>query len=296
MDLKEQIIQEYLQQGCGYRKLQDKYGISRTTICKWVQIYQGVHGLQRTTKQRNHYLRDMDDPHKKRLPKKHPNEQDLEKNCCITKAITLGKTPGDALDTMINVAEEKLNIAIRKSLKPTVQEIKKVNSSISLQTICRLLGFTPQAYHKHQNKTLRLHMQEGLILEQIHLIRKLQPRCGGRKLFIELLSFFNQHNIKMGRDAFFDLLRRNKLLVRKLKRNVYTTMSKHHFRRYPNLAKDFIPMKAHELWVADITYIPTKHRHAYLFLITDAYSRKIVGFHLSDDMKVSSGIMALKKQ
>jgi hypothetical protein len=86
-------------------------------------------------------------------------------------------------------------------------------------------------------------MQQGLILEQIQLIRKLQPRCGGRKLFIELSSFFKQHHIKIGRDAFFDLLRRNKLLVRKLKRNVYTTMSKHHFRRYPNLANDFTPLK-----------------------------------------------------
>jgi transposase InsO family protein len=157
------------------------------------------------------------------------------------------------------------------------------------------LGYTPQAYHKHMSKTLRLHLQEGLVLQQIGLIRKYQPCCGGRKLFIELLPFFEQHNIKMGRDAFFDLLRRNKLLVRKRKRNIYTTISKHHFRRYPNLAKDFTPLKAHELWVADITYIPTRNRHAYLFLITDAYSRKIVGFHLSDDMKVSSGIIALKK-
>jgi len=138
-------------------------------------------------------------------------------------------------------------------------------------------------------------MQEGLILEQIGRIRKLQPRCGGRKLYVELQSFFGQSNIAIGRDKFFDLLRRNKLLVRKQKRNVYTTMSKHHFRRYPNLVADFTPLKAHELWVADITYIPTTHRHAYLFLITDAYSRKIVGFHLSDDMKVSSGILALKK-
>jgi len=166
---------------------------------------------------------------------------------------------------------------------------------VSLKTICRLLGYSPQAYHKHQTKTMRFHLQEGMILEQIQRIRKLQPRYGGRKLFVELQSFFVQHKIKMGRDVFFDLLRRNKLLVRKLKRNVYTTMSKHHFRRYPNLAKDFTPLKAHELWVADITYIPTHHRHAYLFLITDAYSRKIVGFHLSDDMKVSSGVMALKK-
>lgn len=99
----------------------------------------------------------------------------------------------------------------------------------------------------------------------------------------------------MGRDKFFELLKRNKLLVRKTKRNVYTTMSKHHYHRYPNLVKSFSPMKAHELWVADITYIPLKERFAYLFLITDAYSRKIVGFHVSDDMKVSSAVVALKQ-
>jgi putative transposase len=138
-------------------------------------------------------------------------------------------------------------------------------------------------------------LQEGMILQQIDTIRKLQPRCGGRKLFVELQPFLTQHQIIMGRDKFFELLKRNKLLLRKLKRNVYTTNSKHHFRRYSNLVKDFEPMKAHELWVADITYIPLKHRHAYLFLITDAYSRKIVGFNLSDDLKVSSGILALKK-
>lgn len=115
MDLKEQIIQEYLQQGCGYRKLQDKYGISRTTICKWVQIYQGTHGLQRTAKQQNHYLRDMDDAQKKRLPKKHSTQQDLQKKiAALEKQLEWEKLRADALDTMINVAEEKLNISIRK--------------------------------------------------------------------------------------------------------------------------------------------------------------------------------------
>ena len=109
-----------------------------------------------------------------------------------------------------------------------------------------------------------------------------------------LKSFFQEYHITIGRDQFFDILRRNKLLVRKTKRSVHTTNSKHHFRRYPNLAKDFTPLKAHELWVADITYIPLKHRFAYLYLITDAYSRKIVGFHVSDDMKVTSALMALK--
>lgn len=157
------------------------------------------------------------------------------------------------------------------------------------------MGFTPQAYHKHNKKQFLEHFNEGLILHEIDAIRKYQPRCGGRKLFIMLQPFFTQHHIHIGRDKFFHLLKRNKLLVRKTKRNVYTTMSKHHYHRYANLVKDFSPMKAHELWVSDITYIPLKERFAYLFLITDAYSRKIVGYHVSDDMKVSSAAVALKQ-
>ena len=115
MDLKDQIIQEYLQQGSGYRKLASKYGISRTTICKWVQIYQGIHGLDRTYKQQSHYLRDMNDPQKKRLPKKQFTPDDLQqKIATLEKQLQWEKLRADALDTLINVAEEKLNISIRK--------------------------------------------------------------------------------------------------------------------------------------------------------------------------------------
>ena len=154
---------------------------------------------------------------------------------------------------------------------------------------------TPQAYHKHQKRAVQKQVNEALIVQQIHLIRKHQPRCGGRKLLLMLAPFLQQQHIVIGRDAFFDLLSKNKLLVRKTKRGVYTTNSQHHFRRYPDISKDFVPLKAHELWVSDITYIPLKNRFAYLFLITDAYSRKIVGYYVSDDMKVSSAVVALKK-
>ena len=183
----------------------------------------------------------------------------------------------------------------KKAWSPTVKQLKQAHQSISIQQLCKLLGYTPQAYHKHNKKQFHQQYNEGLILYEIDVIRKHQPRCGGRKLYIMLQSFFEQHNITMGRDKFFALLKRNKLLVRKTKRSVHTTNSKHHFYRYPNLVKGFVPLKAHELWVADITYIPLKERFAYLFLITDAYSRKIVGFHVSDDMKVSSALVALKQ-
>jgi transposase InsO family protein len=164
-----------------------------------------------------------------------------------------------------------------------------------VKSICCLLGYTPQAYHKQTKHHLLKQVNEDLILQQVHLIRKEQPRCGTRKLLIMLQPFLSHHNITFGRDHFFNLLAKNKLLVRKIKRSTHTTNSKHHFHRYPNLAKDFRPLKAHELWVSDITYIPLKDRFAYLFLITDAYSRKIVGHYVSDDMKVSSAVVALKK-
>ena len=157
------------------------------------------------------------------------------------------------------------------------------------------MGYTPQAYHKKTKKQFIKQVNDDLVIQQVHRIRNEQPRCGTRKLLIMLHPFLQQHNIAIGRDYFFNLMAKNKMLIRKTKRSVHTTNSKHHFYRYPNLAKDFTPLKAHELWVSDITYIPLKNRFAYLFLITDAYSRKIVGHHVSDDMKVSSAVVALKK-
>ena len=157
------------------------------------------------------------------------------------------------------------------------------------------MGYTPQAYHKQTKHLLQKQVNEDLIVQEVHRIRTEQPKCGTRKLLIMLKTFLALHNMSLGRDHFFDLLAKNKLLVRRTNRSVQTTNSRHHFSRYRNLIKGFTPLKAHELWVSDITYIPLKDRFAYLFLITDAYSRKIVGHHVSDDMKVSSAVVALKK-
>lgn len=165
----------------------------------------------------------------------------------------------------------------------------------SLQSLCGLFGYSRQAFYKQQRLQLIEQSRDGLILQQVLQTRKEQPRCGTRKLLIMLQPFFKKQHIEIGRDAFFELLAKNKLLIRKRKRSTHTTNSKHFFRRYPNLVEHFTPLHAHELWVADITYIPMNERFAYLYLITDAYSRKIVGFHVSDDMRVSSAIVALQK-
>jgi putative transposase len=173
--------------------------------------------------------------------------------------------------------------------------MKQDSRHYSLQSLCQLFGYSRQAFYKQQRLQLIQQSKDGLILQQVINIRKEQPRCGTRKLLVMLQPFFKNQDIHIGRDAFFHLLAKNKLLVRKRKRSTHTTNSKHFFYRYPNLVQHFTPCHAHELWVADITYIPMKERFAYLYLITDAYSRKIVGFHVSDDMRVSSAIVALQK-
>lgn len=173
--------------------------------------------------------------------------------------------------------------------------MKQVNRCYSLQSLCRLFGYSRQAFYKQQRLQLLLQSEEGLILQQVINIRKEQPRCGTRKLLVMLQPFLSKSNMFISRDRLFHLLSKNKLLIRKRKRSTHTTNSKHFFYRYPNLVQHFTPLHAHELWVADITYIPMKERFAYLYLITDAYSRKIVGFHVSDDMRVTSAVVALQK-
>jgi putative transposase len=109
-----------------------------------------------------------------------------------------------------------------------------------------------------------------------------------------LEGFIKEHNIKLGRDALFDLLREHKLLVRRRKRTVQTTFSKHWYHKYPNLIKQYEPSAPNLLWVSDITYIILDECFAYLSLITDAYSRKITGFYLAETMEAIGCITALK--
>jgi len=120
MDFKEQIIQEYLTQGRGFRKLAEKYGISRTTICKWVMIHQGIHNLPLTEKQQRHSVYSMSNKHNKSNTDEQTNKALQQKIAALEKQLEWEKLRVEALDTMINIAEKDLNISIRK--KPGAQQ------------------------------------------------------------------------------------------------------------------------------------------------------------------------------
>ena len=104
-----------------------------------------------------------------------------------------------------------------------------------------------------------------------------------------------EKNIKMGRDKLFSYLREEHLLVPNRKKYHKTTNSRHWMRKYPNTIKDIKIIRPEQVWVADITYLQVKKKHYYLHLITDAYSKRIVGFELSDNMLATTTLKALKK-
>ncbi|HLO36891.1 MAG TPA: IS3 family transposase [Lacibacter sp.] len=164
---------------------------------------------------------------------------------------------------------------------------------VSVTRLCRLLGVTRQAFYQHFWFIEDLSIQEQLVLQQIGDIRKQHPAMGGRKLHYLLQPFLQEHQIKLGRDGLFDLMIDNGLLVRKRRRKVRTTNSSHQLRRYPNLIKEWHPSKPKQLWVADITYVPVKNGFLYLSLITDAYSHKIVGYNIADNMASVNTVKAL---
>jgi len=159
-----------------------------------------------------------------------------------------------------------------------------------------LLGYSKQAYYKKIKTKEKYDIQETLILELVKEKRKLWKKGSGRNLHAALKTEFNKHNVKIGRDKFFTLLRNNGLLINNKLRRTRTTFSYHHFHKYPNLVRELKVTRVDQVIVTDITYLYLSgvDSFAYLFLVTDLFSRKILGFYVSDDLTAKSGIKALR--
>lgn len=121
-----------------------------------------------------------------------------------------------------------------------------------------------------------------------------QPRIGTRKLYYLLKSDFIDQGIKIGRDSLFDYLRNENMLIKPKKNYTKTTNSKHWLHKHPNLMKEMEIKRSEQAFVSDITYVKSRERTHYLSLVSDAYSRKIMGYKLSDDMSAENVVKALQ--
>ena len=168
--------------------------------------------------------------------------------------------------------------------------MRDLHPRLPMERLCGLFDKSRQAFYQKQQVIYEQALEEHFILSEVIQIRKKQPRLGGRKLLVKLA----ERGIEMGRDALFDLLRNNGMLVKRRRSGTITTHSSHWLRKYPNLIRHFEALRPNRLWVSDITYIETSEGFLYLFLITDAYSKKILGWALADNLDAENAVEALQ--
>jgi putative transposase len=164
----------------------------------------------------------------------------------------------------------------------------------SVSSVCRVMRRSRQSYYKALKSQEKRLTDGELLLKLVQPIRQLMPRVGGRKLHFMLGKELNQKALKIGRDRFFQWLKDHDLLIRPKRTYVHTTQSNHRFWIHENLTAQITLDKPNKLWVSDITYVRTLEGFCFLALITDAYSRKIVGYDVSDSLELEGCRSALK--
>jgi len=156
------------------------------------------------------------------------------------------------------------------------------------------LGYSRQYYYKLCKQFVQVQDEQQQVVKLVHEQRKLLPRIGTRKVYHLIAEVMRKKALKIGRDKLFTVMRDNDLLIAPRRRYIQTTNSRHRFKKYPNKAKNIVVYKPDQLWVSDITLIKAEDGYCYLNMVTDAYSRKIVGYAVADNMEAESMIGALK--
>jgi putative transposase len=157
---------------------------------------------------------------------------------------------------------------------------------------CTLFGIDRQVYYRKIKRRIIKQDKAQLVVNMVLEIRTQMPRIGSKKLYYMLNQ--DLKTLKIGRDKLIDILRANHLLIVPRRSYQVTTNSHHRFRKYKNQILDLQISKPEQVWVSDITYIGKREKPYYLSLITDAYSKKIVGYNVSDNLNTQSSLIALK--
>lgn len=164
----------------------------------------------------------------------------------------------------------------------------------TITALCARVGLSRQAFYKGQKRRQGQAVDQAAVVELVRRERAVQPRLGARKLRVLLAPALEALQIRLGRDRLFAILRRAGLLVPPRAARPRTTDSRHRFARHPNLLRHLEPSMPHQVWVADLTYVRTRQGFVYLSLLSDAHSRKIVGWQASDTLEAEGCLRTLK--
>jgi transposase InsO family protein len=174
-------------------------------------------------------------------------------------------------------------------------EKTKHTGQASIQQTCQCYDMHRDAYYKFKIRKQEKDTVKRQVLELVKEERIEQSRVGTVKLYKALKGTFEMTGLKVGRDKLNDILREHDMLIKRKRASCKTTDSYHRFHKYKNLVKDMEVTAPNQVWVSDITYIRTINGFCYLALITDMYSRKIVGYDISDSLELAGCLRALKR-
>jgi transposase InsO family protein len=200
----------------------------------------------------------------------------------------------EILNEMVDVMDRDYGAGLRKKYLEGRSVGNNETKEISLSRMCRVLGVSRQSVYQGESRWSKHFERVSQVKELVLSVRMQLPRLGTRKLHYLLRDEFAEKGLKVGRDTLFSYLRSQHLLVRPRKNYTRTTNSKHWLKKHPNLLADRKATRPEEVFVSDITYVKSHQQTHYLSLVTDAFSRKIMGYHLSDDLSAENVVKALK--
>ena len=170
-------------------------------------------------------------------------------------------------------------------------------SNLNISQTCKFLKMSRQTYYEYKKNLgyTKNYFRYESVLQKVREIRRKHPRMGTVKLYVMLSEFISQNGIRIGRNVFNRVLRENNMLVRIKRNKQKTTNSKGYLNQHKYLAKDFVPVRSNQLYVSDITYWEIANKkYTYLSFVTDAFSKKIVGYNLSTSLKAEGCLKSLE--
>ncbi|MDE7527529.1 IS3 family transposase [Aeromonas salmonicida] len=271
-----------------YKQAQARYGIQgRSTVLVWLRKHGRQDWSQGASVRAGRSITMPD-------PDNQTPEQRIKE---LEQQLALMSQKAQFFEAVVDVLKNDYGVSIGKKATRQVLSQRQVER-LTIVRACLFLGISRQAYYK-RNRVADVRHSQGLqVVRFVRQVRLRQPRVGTRKLHY-LLQGQDDVWLKVGRDRLFQILAEHRLLVPPRRAYHKTTHSFHRFYRHPNLLKagpeQVTPVAPEQVWVADITYLPARSGPLYLSLVTDAYSRKIVGHHVHEGMHAESVAMAFKK-
>ncbi|WP_371916406.1 IS3 family transposase [Pseudomonas sp. B38(2017)] len=288
LTFKLSVVDQVEKGELSYKEAQRRYGIQgRSTVLVWLRKH-GRQDWSQGASIRSQRNRPMDEPTLPLTPEQRIKE--------LEEQLALANQKAKFFEDVVDVLKNDYGVSVGKK---AARQVVAQTQTLSVSRACQFMGISRQAFYK-RNRVYRARIeQDQKLIQFVQTIRVRQPCIGARKLHSLMHAEREKQELHVGRDRLLAVLRDYRQLVRRKRAYHKTTDSHHHFRCHPNLLKpgpsQVVATGPEQVWVADITYLSTKRDDpVYLSLVTDAFSRKIVGYHVHGSLHADSVAQALR--